>query len=139
MTDPETSEAPVYARASDVPDRWKAGQTAADLERDLANAHELLRSRVPGLNHKVATEQLREGTVKLVLVNMVVRVLRNPHGYRQQAAGEFSYTIDSANSTGDLVLSEADKELLGIAGGEAYTVPLADRALPHVSRPAPRW
>lgn len=37
---------------------------------------------------------------------MVLRVVRNPDGKRQEAIDDYSYTIDSARSTGELYLSE---------------------------------
>jgi hypothetical protein len=43
---------------------------------------------------------------------MVLRVLRNPEGRRQESIDDYSYTIDSSRSTGEIYLSDSEAEEL---------------------------
>lgn len=43
---------------------------------------------------------------------MVLRVLRNPDGKRQESIDDYSYTIDSSRSRGEIYLSEEEADEL---------------------------
>ncbi|WP_020141137.1 hypothetical protein [Streptomyces sp. 351MFTsu5.1] len=49
---------------------------------------------------------------------MVLRKLDNPNGKRQESIDDYSYTIDSSRSRGEIYLSEEEAdELRGVRGG----------------------
>lgn len=49
---------------------------------------------------------------KKVCCAMVLRVLNNPDGKRQESLDDYSYTIDSSRSRGEVYLSDDEKEEL---------------------------
>lgn len=75
-------------------------------------------------------------SVRLVLCNMVCRILRNPQGFRTQTAGPFSTTVDAQVSSGRVFVSREDLRLLGLRAG-AGNVTVDDPALPYVTQPVP--
>ena len=52
------------------------------------------------------------GTSLAVCAAMVLRVLRNPEGRRQESIDDYSYTIDSSRSAGELYLTSNEVESL---------------------------
>jgi hypothetical protein len=67
--------------------------------------------------------------VKLVIVKMVRRVLKNPDGYRIKNESIDDYTesgtVDSSLSTGELYVSPEELKWLGVRGsGRAFEVRL---------------
>lgn len=73
----------------------------------LADASAIMRREVPGLDDPAPPE-----TAVGVCCAMVLRVVTNPEGKRQQSIDDYSYTTDSARSTGLLYLSVDERELL---------------------------
>lgn len=124
-----------YASVADVEHRM--GRPLSDPERTLAaalldDAETLLRARIPRLDQRVADEQFGK-LVVLVEASAVVRVLRNPGGYRSETAGDYSYTIDTRAAAGYLTILDSEWRLLGVAPG-AFTI------TPTVSQPwRPAW
>ena len=55
---------------------------------------------------------------------MVLRVLKNPDGRRQESIDDFSYTIDSSRSRGEVYLSDEEAEELRPATGGAFSITL---------------
>ncbi|MFD6421038.1 hypothetical protein [Streptomyces sp. NPDC060198] len=55
---------------------------------------------------------------------MVLRVLRNPDGKRQETIDDYSYTIDSSRSSGEIYLTPSEIEELRPAhsGGGAFSI-----------------
>lgn len=82
----------------------------------LADAEAELRSRVPLLQERLDSGLLDPALVVRVLCAMVLRVLRNPEGLRQQSESiddyTRSWTVDSARSAGALYLDPSEIELL---------------------------
>lgn len=66
----------------DVPDR-----TAALLDR----AETLLRHQVPSIDARITDATLDVDLVRLVIVDAVIRALRNPRGYSWEREGDYSY------------------------------------------------
>lgn len=61
-----------------------------------------------------------------VCAAMVVRALRNPGGLRSEQIDDYSYTIDSALSTGELYLTENEIDTLTPIRTSAFSiVPMA--------------
>lgn len=61
-------------------------------------------------------------TAKAVCAAMVLRVLRNPEGKRSQTIDDYSYTIDSARSAGELYLTEHEAESLRPPNKTAFSI-----------------
>ncbi|MGW1813285.1 hypothetical protein ACWCQM_06900 [Streptomyces sp. NPDC002125] len=61
---------------------------------------------------------------KKVCCAMVLRKLDNPSGKRQESIDDYSYTIDSSRSTGEIYLTQAEVEELRPApgGGAAFSI-----------------
>ncbi|QWY79639.1 head-tail adaptor Ad1 [Arthrobacter phage Persistence] len=113
-----------------LPDDVAAGwRPLTDAESEVAAAQiaealVLLGVLVPDLAAK------SEDIVKLVVVKMVRRVLKNPDGYRIKNESIDDYTeggtIDASLSTGELYASPEELKWLGVRGaGRAFEVRLA--------------
>lgn len=106
MSFPMTSPAHVAARL---------GRALTPDEEDLvttllADAERTIASRAPG--RSLAALDLED--VQRVAATAVVRVLRNPDGYRSEAAGGVSYTIDTRAAAGFLTILDEEWALLGL-------------------------
>jgi hypothetical protein len=53
---------------------------------------------------------------------MVLRVLRNPNGLRQESIDDYSYTVDSSRSAGEIYLTEAEVDELRPPRTTAFTI-----------------
>jgi hypothetical protein len=53
----------------------------------LDDAETVIRIRIPDLDDRVTSDRLAADVVRLVVVAVVVRMLRNPGGYRSETAG----------------------------------------------------
>ncbi|WP_333770940.1 hypothetical protein [Streptomyces sp. IBSBF 2435] len=95
----------------------------------LADASAIMRREVPGLDQPAPP-----ATALGVCCAMVLRVVTNPEGKRQQSIDDYSYTTDSARSTGLLYLSDAERDLLqpntSTASGAFSITPTASRECP---------
>ncbi len=114
---------------ADVEARWRPLTSEQTLVATtlLDDAWNLLRFRVLSLEARLAAvpPTLDVGLVKAVMAAMVIRVLRNPDGYRQQSIEDYSHTRDEASSTGLLTVTDDELGLLGPSTGSdggAYTV-----------------
>lgn len=113
-----------YATVADVAARLGRELTEAEKERVgalLDDAETILRTRIPDLDEQVSTGRIPADVVRLVLVSMVLRVVRNPGGYRSESAGDYSYTVDSRAASGFLTVLPDEWAWLGIGRG-AFTV-----------------
>ncbi len=113
-----------YANVADVEARL--GRPLTDAERDLAavlleDAETLIRAKIPDLDERIADGRLRREVVVMIEANAVVRVLRNPGGYRSETAGDYSYTLDTRAAAGYLTIPDSDWRLLGVRPG-AFTI-----------------
>lgn len=118
----------VYVYPEDVAAGWRP-LTDAEIsvaEAQISEALVLLAAEVPALASQ------SEDIVKLVVVKMVRRVLKNPDGYRIAPGGsiddytESGGTVDSSLSTGELYVSAQELKWLGVRGaGRAFEVRLA--------------
>lgn len=83
----------------------------------LDQAWRLLSRTVPAVEARMmvdapAASALTVADVTDVLVAMVVRVLRNPDGLRTWNGDDYGQTVDSALSTGQLYVSDAERDSL---------------------------
>jgi hypothetical protein len=109
---------PVTAR--DVETRW---HPLSDAERDLAkhllvDAWAILLARVPTLESRLGASPptLSKALVVTVETAMVLRVMRNPEGKRQESIDDYSWTRDNAVSAGLLYLGDDELALLVPSG-----------------------
>lgn len=98
------------AYGMDIPDEAEASVT-----RLINKAGERLSARVPRIPHRVADGAITRDLVAGVIEDMVIRVVRNPYGFAQEQAGEFSYRIDRVVASGAVQVTEDD--VLTLTGG----------------------
>lgn len=106
----------VVVTSGDVAAGWRPLTTAEEVVAvaQIGEATVLLTALVPGLDAK------SEDLVKLVIVKMVRRVLKNPDGWRVAPGGsiddytEGGGTLDNTLSTGELYVSEDELLWLGV-------------------------
>lgn len=113
-----------YASVADVEARL--GRPFSDAEHELAavlleDAENLIRARAADLDARLADGRVRRELVVMIEANAVVRVLRNPSGFRSETAGDYSYTIDTRAAAGYLDIPDTDWRLLGVSPG-AFTI-----------------
>lgn len=100
-----------------VSSRWRPLSDAEALivPQKLTDAALILAAQVPGLVARVAAGEVSPALVKQVQAEMVLRVLKNPDGKRQEAIDDYSWTRDSALSAGALYVTAAEVTLLSPA------------------------
>lgn len=81
---------------------------------DVAEAR--LRLRIPDLDQRIAANPYYERVVVDVLANAVVRVIKNPEGYRREMDGSYSYAFDSRAAAGFLTFLDDELAVLGLSG-----------------------
>ncbi|MET8982135.1 hypothetical protein ABZX85_41785 [Streptomyces sp. NPDC004539] len=108
------------ATLTDLEDRLGRDLTDAETRRATAwleDASALILARFP----QYATAPT--AVSKKVCCAMVLRVLSNPDGKRQESIDDYAYTVDSARSTGEVYLSEDEAdELTSRPGGRAFSI-----------------
>ncbi|MGH3881953.1 MAG: fibronectin type III domain-containing protein [Gammaproteobacteria bacterium] len=123
-----------YATVGDVDAEYDGDipvEQVGYVAQKLASAEVVLGAVAGDITARITAGKTTPDAVRLVLCNMVLRVLRNADGIRTQTAGPFSYTLDQQVASGRLYVSREDRRLMGMRPG-ASTVTLDDRALPHV-------
>lgn len=105
----------VVAEVQDLRDRYEETLTA-DQERvaetRLADALAELRAKVTSLDARVDDGTLDQSVVSRVQVDMVLRLIRNPEGKRQESIDDYSWTRDQALSDGQLYVTANELALL---------------------------
>jgi len=117
---------------TDLEARWRplsvAEQTVATAL--LADAWQIMLSRVPFLSSRLdivppaAAAELSVDLVTAVECAMVLRVLKNPDGKRQESIDDYSWMRDNAVSAGLLYLTDDELSDLSPAGAstDAFTI-----------------
>lgn len=128
-----------YVTVEDVAARYDGqlptGEWVATL---VADAEQVIRDEVPGLDARVEDGRVNVDTLKRVVSGMVLDVVRNPSGFTSQTAGEFSYSYGGGKTPtgGRLRLSGDDRRAL-VGRPKATTLPANDTALEDLFRPPP--
>lgn len=78
----------------------------------LRAASKMVRARFPLVDAQMATGLLDPDVVSLVVVNMVLRVLRNPQGLRSESIGPFSRSYDTTVAAGLLAFAAGELVML---------------------------
>jgi len=126
-----------FADASTVELAWN--QSVPDgsilhVEYLIDKAERLVRAAVPNLSALLLAGPLTADDVSDVVCDMVLRVLKNPQGYKYEAAGDYSVQRDVGVAGGLLALLPAEKARLRGSRGEVTSVPVGDDALRHPHR-----
>lgn len=95
--------------------------TDEQIQALITQAETYLKARVPDLNRRLACGQVTQETVDFIEASMVVRVARNPDGFRAETEGDYSYQLDSRAAAGFLTLLPEELLMLGIGKG-AFTI-----------------
>ena len=123
-----------YATISDVEKEYEGTiprRLYEWLDRKLTNAERVLKSKLGDPAVWIAAGKCTTDDVRLVVCNMVLRLVRNPQGLRTQTAGPYSTTLDQRNAAGRLIITREDRQLLGLPP-EATTMELLDETLPYL-------
>lgn len=118
----------------DVTDRWVGSGTPTDetlVTALISDAEAVILSEFPKIQDRIDAEELPLAVVRMVVVRMVSRVLRNPEGltYWQQTTGPFGQARNYGTAAQDIWLSPEEKELLAPKKrGKAFEVDLAPNA-----------
>lgn len=111
---------------ADIESRWRpltpAEQDVADVL--IGDAWEILLARVPLMQTRLSDGSLSEALVVATVAAMVLRVLRNPDGKRQESIDDYTWVRDNAVSAGLLYASADELAVLSPAGayGSAFSV-----------------
>lgn len=82
------------------------------IERVISKAWTRILDRYPNIEERIAAGRPSVDTVTGVIEDMVLRVLRNPNGYRQVSIDDYNRTIDAALSAGRLYIADDEASLL---------------------------
>lgn len=114
---------PPFAQPSDVAARFRplTVEEQAIVAVLLEDASNLLRAAVPDLDEKIDIGEINVDLVKMVVCNMVIRVLKNPTGATQgsQTAGPFTVSTSYDETTRSLSPLDWELNLLG-EGSKAF-------------------
>ncbi|MFL1441823.1 Gp19/Gp15/Gp42 family protein [Nocardiopsis protaetiae] len=119
-----------YATVEDVQARLNRPLTDEEegmAETLLGDVEAILRSRIPDLDERAENPDYLALVVQ-VEANAVLRVIRNPDGFRQETDGNYSYTVSAAVASGHLFVMDSEWALLGVTKG-AFTI------TPHLRAP----
>lgn len=85
---------------------------AATAKNLIKRASQLIRDNTANIDARILDGIVPEGNVTMAVLNMVVRVMRNPGGLRSETTGPFSRSYDMDAASGMLELTENDLLLL---------------------------
>lgn len=91
-----------------------------------ADALRLIKAKIPSFAERVASGLLDPESVKMVIANAIVRVLKNPDGYRSESMGGMSYTIDTRAAAGFLTILGEEWSFLGVGQATGFIAPETD-------------
>lgn len=102
------------ATVADVEAVWRplssAEQGVAQAWLDRASA--LVRASVQNIDTRVAMDDNYRQLAAGVVVDMALRVLKNPEGKRQESIDDYSWTRDNSVAAGNLYLADDELSLL---------------------------
>lgn len=82
-----------------------------------------LLSKVPDIPTRIAAGTLDEQFVKDKAIAAVLRVVRNPTGFDQEAEGDYSYRLNPRVASGDIWYPESDLISLGWVNAQRRDTP----------------
>ena len=120
----------MWATVDDIKDRYIGGDlpaSDAEIQVLIDDAEDIILREIPDVEDLIESGEIPENRVRRIVAKMVIRVLRNPDGYRSTnlTSGPFSqgYTW-AGDNPGELTLTDEDKDdlLPGMGGQRAYSV-----------------
>jgi hypothetical protein len=118
----------------DVTDRWVGQNEPTDealVDALILDAESVILSVYPAIQTRIDADTISINVVKMVVVRMVSRVLRNPENltYWQQQTGPFGQARNFGTNGSDIWLTEDEKNMLAPSNrGKAFSVDLAPDA-----------
>ena len=117
-----------FATAEDVrvliPRDELSPEEGAMIEKRIAKVERMIRRRLPDLDTRIADGRLTDEDVHDVVVESVLRVVRNPEGYSTEIDGNYSYTL-RPDFDGQLHITDEEWESLGyFIPGAVWLAPL---------------
>jgi hypothetical protein len=128
---------------ADVTDRWVGNDVPTDqalVEALIGDAEAIILAEYPKIQDRITANTLPLAVVKMVVVRMVSRVLRNPENltYWQQQTGPFGQARNFGSAGSDIWLTEDEEDLLSPKKrGKAFEVNLAPNA--RIQEPLTWW
>ena len=122
-----------WVTPQDIIDRWVGNDvpTNMDLMQALVeDAEAVILAEYPAIQGRIDEEKLALSVVKMVVVRMVTRVLRNPESvsYWQQTTGPFGQARNFGDNV-DIWMTTEEKNLLAPKNrGKAFELNLAPKA-----------
>lgn len=120
----------MWATVDDIKSRYIGGDLPAsddEIQVLITDAEDIIIREIPDIEDLIESGEIPTARVTRIVAKMVIRVLRNPDGYRSTnlTSGPFSqgYTW-AGDNPGELTLTDEDKDDLmpGIGGQRAYSV-----------------
>ncbi len=111
-----------FATPDDVAVVWRDLTAAEELRAWslLTSASAKVRARVANVDSRIADGTLDAALVRGIVVDMVLRVMRNPEGVRQRTVGGVSVTLADDDLFGRLGITDQEVALLMPAGATAF-------------------
>src|SRR5690606_8205532 len=115
-------EGPVMAVATVDDVQERVDRPLSEDERRLAevllgDVEAMIRARIRDLDARVAADSNYRALVVKIEAAAVLRVLRNPEGYRQETEGNYGYSLSAAVASGHLFVMDSEWAELGARGG----------------------
>lgn len=116
------------ANPTQVEDLEALWRPLSDAEKIVAQswldaAWTIVTARFPNIDARIGDGSLNADLVSTVVSSMVLRVLRNPDGKRQESIDDYSWTRDNAVSSGLLYITPDELSWLGSGGPSgAFTI-----------------
>lgn len=102
------------------------------LDAELARASRFVRAECPGVDERIADEELDPDVAADVVCEMVKAAASSPAEVgvtqAQQTSGPYSQSMTFANPTGDLYLTKSQRRRLGCGGQRAASIPMGPSA-----------
>lgn len=101
----------------------------------IRHASRMIRARYPDLDARIVAGDLDLADAALAVTQMILRVLRNPHGIRSESVGPFTRTFDTTSAAGLLSITDAETALLAGLADEPVPVVRTIWARPGLAPP----
>lgn len=117
-----------YATVSDLEDRWRVltSEEANRAQVLISDASATLRVLAPGIEDRITAGTLDAAIPMLIVCAMVKRSMSagdfDGASAQSMTAGPFAQNITYTNPTGNMYVTKAERNLLGIGGQVAFTV-----------------
>lgn len=94
----------------DLQNRWRplTDEEIPIAQALLDDAWEIMLARVPGIESRITSGDLRPGLVVKIACEAVKPVMQNPEGFMQEAIEDWQGRRDATTSTGKLILTDDD-------------------------------